>query len=185
MSFRGILWLIHIMLDFFWGKICYLLCACGFLIWFLTLFSYEFNYLIFFFLLFFCSCCSCCCCFMLINCCFVFQFRQRVDMMSEFDALSGLSTISNLIGQHHPNPNPNPVLVPLKKKRNLPGTPGKPNTLFLLCFLLCSCFGLVFLSLNGFFFSYHNWVWRVRGNQWYSVIESFNYRLIFLIIVRC
>ncbi|XP_022964877.1 protein indeterminate-domain 2-like [Cucurbita moschata] len=44
-------------------------------------------------------------------------------MMSEFDALSGLSTISNLIGQHHPNPNPNPVLVPLKKKRNLPGTP--------------------------------------------------------------
>ncbi|KAG7019248.1 hypothetical protein SDJN02_18208, partial [Cucurbita argyrosperma subsp. argyrosperma] len=61
-------------------------------------------------------------------------FRQRVDMMSEFDALSGLSTISNLIGQHHPNPNPNPVLVPLKKKRNLPGTPGKPNTLFLQCF---------------------------------------------------
>ncbi|XP_038894597.1 zinc finger protein GAI-ASSOCIATED FACTOR 1-like [Benincasa hispida] len=43
-------------------------------------------------------------------------------MMSEFDGLSGLSTISNLIGQQHPNSNPN-SLVPLKKKRNLPGTP--------------------------------------------------------------
>lgn len=43
--------------------------------------------------------------------------------MSEFDGLSGLSTISNLIGQHNRNSNPNSLVVPLKKKRNLPGTP--------------------------------------------------------------
>lgn len=50
-------------------------------------------------------------------------------MMAE-DGLTLPSSIRGFVQEPNSNPNPNPSANPVKKKRNLPGTPGKNGFFF-------------------------------------------------------
>lgn len=52
-------------------------------------------------------------------------------MMSE-DGIPVPSTVGGFVQELNSNPNPNPNSIPLKRKRSLPGTPGKHLFLYLL-----------------------------------------------------
>lgn len=79
----------------------------------------------------------------------------QLQMMAE-DGLTLPSSIRGFVQEPNSNPNPNPSANPVKKKRNLPGTPGKNDfTLLLHTFLQFFCL----LSMWMGVFTYHlNWV---------------------------